>query len=404
MGFLRSLFARPSPDREEPAARPEPPGRTSEHPNAPLQSVPDFGMPERHHWETPDGSVILNGKTWNQLRTVLIQTTISQAQLRSRVGQQTNKDISPIRLEVADGRVVVWHRDELLGALTGEAEGRIEPVVEDWTARGWQVWTWGKIDGMDGRRLRLVAVIPTPEEPLYAQAYDASFLFPWSKVKARRETLDGKAEYEEYVRRVEDNRPREVTLTFGAATIEAYLLDWGGSGAWERRGIQGLHPEFGTYVYDEDIGEKWPDVWATYLAGAEKNRDSSRSEFDVGRVVSLVPEPDNPYDRNTIAVRSADGRYKAGYIGREETVSVRRLAARGPVAAIVQWEQRQPGARTRQRLRLLLGPAPCQVLGRAGGVDVVEVDQRAAPEPAGRVAGLRSRTLTLHLVWENACR
>lgn len=360
MGFLKSLFARPSPDREEPA-RPETPGRTSEHPNAPLEGVPDFGMPERHHWATPDGIVILNGKTWNQLRTVFIETTISQADLRSRVGEQTNKDISPIRLELADGRVVAWHRDELLGSLTGEAEARIASVVEGWNAKGWQVWTWGKIDGMDERRLRLAAVIPTAGEPLYAEAYDASFLFPWSKVKARRETPEGAAEYDEFVRRVEANRPRPVTLTFGSATIEAYLLDWGGSGAWERRGIQALHPEFGSYVYDDDVPEVWQGVWATYLAGAEKNRDSGRREFDVGRVVTLVPEPDNPYDRNAIAVRSADGRYKAGYIGRDETAAVRRLAARGPLAAVVQWEQRRPGARTRQRLRLLLGPAPCQV-------------------------------------------
>lgn len=360
MGFLKSLFARPSPDREEPA-RPETPGRTSEHPNAPLEGVPDFGMPERHHWATPDGIVILNGKTWNQLRTVFIETTISQADLRSRVGEQTNKDISPIRLELADGRVVAWHRDELLGSLTGEAEARIASVVEAWNAKGWHVWTWGKIDGMDERRLRLAAVIPTAGEPLYAEAYDASFLFPWSKVKARRETPEGAAEYDEFVRRVEANRPRPVTLTFGSATIEAYLLDWGGSGAWERRGIQALHPEFGSYVYDDDVPEVWQGVWATYLAGAEKNRDSGRREFDVGRVVTLVPEPDNPYDRNAIAVRSADGRYKAGYIGRDETAAVRRLAARGPLAAVVQWEQRRPGARTRQRLRLLLGPAPCQV-------------------------------------------
>lgn len=360
MAFLRSLFARPSQDREEPA-RSEQPDRTSEHPNAPVGGIPDYGMPERHHWETPEGTVVLNGKTWNQLRTVFIETRISQAELRERVGEQTNKDVSPIRLEAADGDLVAWHRDECLGSLVGEAATRIAPLVRDWTGRGWRVWTWGKIDGMDGRTLRLVAVIPTADEPIYADAYDASFLFPWSKVKARRETPEGKAEYQEFVHRVDANRPRSVTVTLGPTVIEAYLLNWGGSGQWERRGIQLLDPVHGVYVFDDDISETWPGAWATYLAGAEKNRDSARPEFDVGRRVELVPEPNNPYDRNAISVRSADGRRKAGYIPRDETVRVQRMAARGPIAAIVQWEQREPGKRSRQRLRLLLGPEPCEV-------------------------------------------
>lgn len=360
MGFLKSLFGRPEPKAEE-LQRPAQLAKTSDHPNAPEVELEDFGMPERHRWQVPDGIVVLNGKTWNQLRTVPIESPFTSAQLRDRAGRDTNRDISPIRLELEDDRVVAFEDDTRLGALVGEAAARMAPIVRDWTSREWQVWTWGKVSGMDSRRHELVAVLPTPDEPLYASAYDASFLFPNSKVMARRKTPEGKAEYDEFQRRVEGNRPRSVTVSFGPHRIEGRLLDWGGSGNWERRGIQLLNPEHGIYVFDDDISETWSGVWATYLAGAERNRDSARADFDVGRLVDLVPEPDNSYDRHAIAVRSADGRYKAGYVPRDATGHVRRMAAKNPIAALVQWEQRPPGSRSRQRLRLLIGPDPCTI-------------------------------------------
>lgn len=360
MGFLKSLFGRPEPTSgESPTSKQT--ARGSDHPNAPEAELSDLGIPERNRWLVPDGVVVLNGKTWNQLRTVRIESDFSGDALRQRAGQDTNRDISPIRLVLEAERVVAYEDGTRLGALVGEAAARILPIVRDWTSREWQVWTWGKVSGMDGRRHELIAVLPTADEPLYASAYDASFLFPSSKVMARRKTASGQAEYEEYQRRTEASRPRSLMVRFGPHHIGARQMNWGGSGNWERRGIQLLDPEHGTYVFDDDISATWSGLWPTYLAGAEKNSDSARPQFDAGQVVELIPEPDNPYDGNAIAVRSLDRRYKAGYIPRDATEHVRRMVDNGPIAALVQWEQRTPGATQRQRLRLLIGPATCLI-------------------------------------------
>lgn len=359
MGFLKSLFGRPVPDAEEPERSET--AKTSDHPNAPDVNLPDFGTPERNRWQVPQGIVVLNGKSWNELRTVHIESHFTNAELRERAGKDANRDISPIRLDIEGDRVVAFEDDTRIGVLIGEAAARIAPVVRDWTSRNWQVWTWGKVSGMDSRRHQLVAVLPTPDEPLYASAYDASFLFPTSKVMARRKTPEGQAEQEAYQQRIEASRPRSLTVSFGPHRIDARQMNWGGSGNWERRGIQLLDPEHGIYVFDDDISETWTGLWPIYLAGAEKNRDSARPEFDAGRLVALVAEPDNLYDRNAISVRSLDGRYKAGYIPRDATTHLQGMASKGPLVALVQWEQRPPRGKKRQRLRLLIGPDPCDL-------------------------------------------
>ncbi len=110
MGFLKSLFGRPQPNAEEPS-RSEQPAKISDHPNAPEVDLPNFGTPERNRWQVPDGIVVLNGKTWNQLRTVPIDGPFTKAQLRDRAGKDANKDISPIRLDLEGGRVVAFEND-----------------------------------------------------------------------------------------------------------------------------------------------------------------------------------------------------------------------------------------------------------------------------------------------------
>jgi hypothetical protein len=54
-------------------------------------------------------------------------------------------------------------------------------------------------------------------------------------------------------------------------------------------------------------------------------QEASRADFDPGRPVLLVPEPDNPHDPKAISVRSADGRHLAGYIKATTTARVRRI-------------------------------------------------------------------------------
>ena len=88
MGFLKSLFGRPVPDAEEPERSET--AKTSDHPNAPDVNLPDFGTPERNRWQVPEGIVVLNGKSWNELRTVHIESHFTNVELRERAGKDAN--------------------------------------------------------------------------------------------------------------------------------------------------------------------------------------------------------------------------------------------------------------------------------------------------------------------------
>ena len=83
--------------------------------------------------------------------------------------------------------------------------------------------------------------------------------------------------------------------------------------------------------------------------------DVSRDDFAVGRIVRLVPEPANPADPRAVAVRSADGRYLAGYLPADELDEVwaARLASS---VGLVTWENFTWRPRQRIGLILLIGP------------------------------------------------
>jgi hypothetical protein len=92
------------------------------------------------------------------------------------------------------------------------------------------------------------------------------------------------------------------------------------------------------YGFEHPNGKPWPaggcnsrtypdlGVLVLPVVGISfRQEDASRVEFDPGRPVVLVPEPDNAHDPNAISVRSLDGRYHAGYIKATTTARVRRI-------------------------------------------------------------------------------
>ncbi len=124
-------------------------------------------------------------------------------------------------------------------------------------------------------------------------------------------------------------------------------------------GIRLEDPETGQWM--REIHE-FPDDFRTAgaksiaVAGISHHPDASRGDFAFGHLVRLVPEPSNPYDRNAIAVRSADGRYHAGYVPAEDLEEV-RAAQPAPTVGLVAWENFTWRPRVRIGLRLLIGPS-----------------------------------------------
>jgi len=74
--------------------------------------------------------------------------------------------------------------------------------------------------------------------------------------------------------------------------------------------------------------------------------------------VLLAPEPDGRYDRNAIAIRSADGRLTLGHVPRGDAAWCRRTNR--ALTGIV-WEYRHVRDHDRTGLRVLIAPAPIGV-------------------------------------------
>ncbi len=93
-----------------------------------------------------------------------------------------------------------------------------------------------------------------------------------------------------------------------------------------------------------------PGLEIVRVAGPQHNRRALQHRaFDLGRELTLVPEPDNPQDPNAIAVMDAAGERKAGYVPRDlaPEIGARIAAGRiGVVRSIWQWRDLASGRRT----------------------------------------------------------
>jgi HIRAN domain-containing protein len=83
------------------------------------------------------------------------------------------------------------------------------------------------------------------------------------------------------------------------------------------------------------------------------------STFAAGAPLTLIPEPENPYDPNAVGVWDEARTRQAGYIPREHAARIgKRLRAGEPVRCIVMWEERRRGQRVSLRVLLLREGAP----------------------------------------------
>ena len=87
------------------------------------------------------------------------------------------------------------------------------------------------------------------------------------------------------------------------------------------------------------LNQDHPGLYAFDVAGENHYRNEiQRRDFAPGARVRLVPEPDNPYDADAVAVRSGNGRLKCGYVPREEAAKVKEmLEEQQPYTATVMW-------------------------------------------------------------------
>ena len=82
-------------------------------------------------------------------------------------------------------------------------------------------------------------------------------------------------------------------------------------------------------------------------------KDLQDDSFRPGQELALVPEPENPYDPNAIAVWNADRTFQAGYIPANEAVRIGKKLADGQHRCYSMWEMFDANGR-RVSLRILL--------------------------------------------------
>lgn len=355
MGFLRRLFGG--------AGRPAP------HPNGPLATIPATGMPERHRFQVPDGIAVLNGKTRSTNSVVRLVGADPQS-LLAAAGSK-GKELVPTDLRTEGNGVAIYSGETRLGLLPPAIAERFAPVVLDHEARGGRLTTWTDVvrpevsiaaGSPSGPALVAEVRLLPPLDPLFADAYDASFAFPRKVVMARRDTPEGRAEHDVWAASIPP--PKEtVIVRVGDATARASRCPWEafGDGTIESRGLR-LKDGMSIWLPFGEVGDDLEAVGARFVevAGTTHHADHDAPAFAAEQAVLLVPEPKNEQDLKAIAVRSADGRLHAGYLPREVASWCRRRG--GYTAGLVLWEYRNP-ARPADRtgLRILIAPVPITV-------------------------------------------
>lgn len=76
--------------------------------------------------------------------------------------------------------------------------------------------------------------------------------------------------------------------------------------------------------------------------------------FAAGKVLRLVPEPDNPYDSDAVKVCDASGRFHAGYIAGEYAYRIGQKIKAGEIrACLSMWEVWKNGERVSLRILII---------------------------------------------------
>ena len=147
-----------------------------------------------------------------------------------------------------------------------------------------------------------------------------------------------------------------VTIVIGEESVRAARIEWTATGRLtDGRGLR--------------LMDTATSAWIEWVRGIEHYRDRSSLAFSAERQVRLVPEPDNPYDPNAVAVMSADGRLKAGHLPGETAAWVVDMMQRtgASFSGIVLWESRVAGTtRTRRQLKILMSTARIHIEPRVG--------------------------------------
>ena len=113
---------------------------------------------------------------------------------------------------------------------------------------------------------------------------------------------------------------------------------------WLERGNSGYH------LRDAETGERvaWEDprIRVLPVAGVSFRPEAlDDPSFEPGRLLELVPEPDNPHDPNAVAVWNEERTLQAGYVPREVAPELA-----GDEQAVSLW-------RVEGGLRMLIAPA-----------------------------------------------
>ena len=115
----------------------------------------------------------------------------------------------------------------------------------------------------------------------------------------------------------------------------------------------------GYHLRDAETGERvaWEDprIRVIPVAGVSFRPEAlDDASFEPGRLVALVPEPDNPHDPNAVAIWNEERTLQAGYVPREVAPELA-----GDEQAVALW-------RVEGGLRVLIAPADAW-LGRPRG-------------------------------------
>lgn len=380
MGFMRRLVGAARPTVQpptapwaQPAAPVVPRGESvsrSTHPNGDRSGVGSGGDPDRWAFEAPDWIVVLNAKMNSTAHAVRLIHT-DPAQLAALAGPK-GRELVPTELRSDGASIAVFRGDERIGHLPSSVAQRFAPLVRDHEARNWRLVTWTNVTSPEysiaedqsrsGTALIAEVRLPTPDEALFADAYDASFAFPRKQVFARRNTPEGKAEHDAAVASAPRHR-ETVLVRVGPLAVRASRCPWEdfGTGQVESRGLR-LKDQFSIWLPLGEATDELAKLGArtVEVAGLTNHPDHDAPEFAAEQSVWLDPEPDNPHDPHAIAVRSADGCLRAGYLPRAAAAWCQRRGSK--FSGLVIWEYRPVGdAHHRSGLRVLIAPVPLSI-------------------------------------------
>jgi hypothetical protein len=107
----------------------------------------------------------------------------------------------------------------------------------------------------------------------------------------------------------------------------------------------------------EELSQLVPGAFVFNVAGTSHRQDALQGPaFAPGEPVKLIPEPDNPYDRNAVAVWDTHLRKHIGYVPRELAPTIGHISrGREPFGATAFFEFLQ--GKRRMALSVLVAPA-----------------------------------------------